>query len=104
MSASTDASFRRVIPSTAATSVASLFGALMPRFRLKGCRQRLGAVTVWDGQAGFRLPAPGGEFFRFGFYVTFRRGPDDEDPQGPPPAACARPKRREPGAESESDL
>ncbi|TLG79020.1 hypothetical protein [Methylocystis sp. B8] len=87
MSASTEASFHRVSSRTAM----DLLSSLTPRLRLAGRRQRVGAVTVWDGQAGFRLPSAGRNCFRLGVYVTFRRGPDDDDPDGRPPAAAARP-------------
>lgn len=87
MSASSEASIHRV----SSRNAFSLLSTLTPRLRLTGCRQRVGAVTVWDGQAGFRLPAAGRNCFRLGVYVTFRRGPDDDDPDGRPPAAAARP-------------
>jgi hypothetical protein len=87
MSASTEASVHRA-PSRNALS---LLSSLTPRLRLAGCRQRVGAVTVWDGQAGFRLPAAGRNCFRLALYVTFRRGPDDDEPDGRPPAAAAQP-------------
>ena len=87
MSASTEASFHHVSSRTAM----GLLSFLAPRLRIAGRRQRVGAITVWDGQAGFRLPSAGRNCFRLGVYVTFRRGPDDDDPDGRPPAAAARP-------------
>jgi len=87
MSASTEASFHHASSRTAR----GLLSSLTPRLRLAVCKQRVGAITVWDGQAGFRLPAVGRNCFRLGVYVTFRRGPDDDDPDGRPPAAAARP-------------
>ena len=87
MSASTEASFHRV----SSRSAIGLLNFFAPRLQLAGRRQRVGVITVWDGQAGFRLPAVGRNCFRLGVYVTFRRGPDDDDPDGRPPAAAARP-------------
>lgn len=87
MSASTEASFHRV----SSRSAIGLLSFLAPRLRLAGRRQRVGSITVWDGQAGFRLPMVSRNCFRLGVYVTFRRGPDDDDPDAPPPAAAARP-------------
>lgn len=87
MSASTETSFHRVSPPPAAGRLAGILGALSPRLRLAARRQRVGAITVWDGQAGFRLPA-GRSCFRLGLYVTFRRAPDDDGPDSRPPAAA----------------
>lgn len=91
MSASSDTSFHRMSsPSAAGRLSRWLSGwvaALSPRVQLAGRRQRVGAITVWDGQAGFRLPA-GRSRFRLGLYVTFRRDPGDDDPDGQPPVAA----------------
>lgn len=89
MSASTETSFRHVSPRSIGV-FAGLLGSFASRLQLAGRRQRVGAITVWDGQAGLRLPAGRG-CFRLGLYVTFRRAPDEDDPQGPPAAAAARP-------------
>lgn len=85
MSASTETSFHR------ATSpfVAVLLGALAPRLQLAGRRQNVGAMTVWDGQAGLRLPLARGSF-RLGLYITLRRAPDDNDPDAHAPSTAQR--------------
>lgn len=87
MSASTETSFHRVPSPSSAGRLAGILGALSPRLQLAARRQRVGAITVWDGQAGFRLPA-GRSCFRLGLYVTFRRTLDDDGPDGRPPAAA----------------
>ncbi len=76
----------------AARIASRLQTSLSRRATLASWRQRVGDVSVWDGQARFRLPGAGDRhFFRVSLYVTVRRAPheDEEGPDFDPPAGAA---------------